>query len=258
MKRQATIVIPVFNEEAQLAGSIARLAAFLRERHDWESEIVIADNGSTDGTLQKAHLVADEYGMVRVLHLDAKGRGRALKTAWLQSRANILCYMDVDLSTDLAALPALIEAIAQGGYDVAIGSRLMPGSEVVRGWKRDWISRCYNQLVKAMFRTRFSDAQCGFKAISATAADALLPLVEDTGWFFDTELLVVAEKLSWRICDVPVRWVDDSDSRVKIVRTAWADLKGLARVRRNLAAGRYHRPGESRAACSGEARSFRS
>jgi glycosyltransferase involved in cell wall biosynthesis len=238
------IVIPVFNEERQLSSSIARLVDFLGQHKTWDKEVVIADNGSADRTLEKAHSLAKEYEFIRVVHLEEKGRGRALKTAWSVSSAEILSYMDVDLSTDLVAFPGLIDAIERRGYDLAVGSRLLPDSDVRRGWKREFISRSYNRLIKSIFQTRFSDAQCGFKAITRAAARSLLPLVEDTGWFFDTELLVLAERLGYRIFDLPVRWDDDSDSRVKIIRTAWEDVKGLMRMRRNFAEGRYSRPAD--------------
>jgi hypothetical protein len=176
---------------------------------------------------------------VRAVHLEQKGRGRALRQVWLESDADVLSYMDVDLSTGLAAFPPLIEALLNGGYDIAVGSRLLKPEWTQRGLKREVVSRGYNLLVKAFFQTRFSDAQCGFKAITRQACRALLPLVEDTGWFFDTELLVVAEKLDYAIFDLPVHWADDPDSRVKIIRTAWEDIKGLVRVRKNFIWRRY-------------------
>ncbi|MHB8523712.1 MAG: glycosyltransferase [Limisphaerales bacterium] len=196
--------------------------------------MVIADNGSTDSTEERAKELAQQFEQVRVAHLPEMGRGRALKEVWSESQADVLSYMDVDLSTDLSALPQLITAVTDGGFDLAVGSRLLPGSVVRRSWKRECISRCYNRLVKLVFHTRFSDAQCGFKAITNKAALELLPLVEDGNWFFDTELLVLAEKLEYRLCDVPVKWTDDADSRVRIVRTALEDLSGLIRLRRAL------------------------
>lgn len=235
------VVIPAFNEEAQLGASVKILDEFLSRHFRIDYEIVIADNGSTDRTLEFARQLGYERRTIRVVHLNEKGRGRALKSAWLASRADLLSYMDVDLSTDLSAFPPLIEGLMSGGFDLATGSRLLKPELIKRGWKREFISRCYNVLVKVMFHTRFSDAQCGFKAITRPAAQALLPLVEDNGWFFDTELLVLAEKVGYRIFDLPVRWVDDSDSRVRIIRTAWDDIKGLIRMRKNCVGGRYGR-----------------
>jgi glycosyltransferase involved in cell wall biosynthesis len=235
------VTIPVFNEELRLPHSLPKLHRFLTEHCRFQFELVIADNASTDRTWQIAHSFSQRYEGVRVVHLEEKGRGRALKNVWTESVADLLSYMDVDLSTDLSAFPPLVEALISGGFDVATGSRLLKPSLTTRRLKRELISRSYNRLIKLLFRTRFSDGQCGFKAITRQAAKELLPLVEDTGWFFDTELLVLAEKLGYRIFDLPVRWVDDSDSRVKILRTAWEDAKGLMRVRRDLAAGRYGR-----------------
>lgn len=233
------VTIPVFNEEVRLAASLPKLHRFLGEHCRYPFEIVVADNASTDRTLEVARSFAATHQAVSVMHLEEKGRGRAVKHSWSASRADILSYMDVDLATDLAAFPPLIEALLGGGYDIAVGSRRLKPSLTTRGLKREIISRCYMLLVKTLFRVKFSDAQCGFKAITRSAATALLPLVEDNGWFMDTELLILAEKLGYRIYDLPVRWVDAPDSRVRIWSTVIADLKGLIRLRRNFAAGRY-------------------
>lgn len=225
-------VIPVYNEEHVLAQSVATLRAFLTERlaqHRWR--ILIADNASTDGTLALAQgLAAEHPGEVAWIHLDQKGRGRALKKAWLTSDADVLSYMDVDLSTGLDAYPLLVQAIANG-YDVAIGSRLLAESRITRSPKREVISRCYNLLIKAVHLTDISDAQCGFKAISRAAAQELVPLLQDNEWFFDTELLLVAKQRGFRVKEIPVAWVEDPDSRVHIVKTAIEDIKGLLRLR---------------------------
>src|SRR5204863_1222385 len=167
----------------------------------------------------------------RAVHMDCKGRGRALRAAWSASTAEVVAYMDVDLSTDLDALLPLVAPLVSGHSDVAIGTRLAPGAEVVRGPKREAISRAYNLLLKAALGAGFSDAQCGFKAVRADVARELLPLIEDDGWFFDTELLVLAERNGLRIHEVPVDWIDDPDSRVDVVRTAAGDLRGLWRMR---------------------------
>lgn len=224
-------VIPVYNEEHVLAGSVARLYAFLGEHLPYEWRIVIADNASTDGTLALAKKLTEQYPKVEVLHLDQKGRGRALRKAWLESRADVCSYMDVDLSTELEAYPPLIRSIADEGYDLATGSRLARGSRTTRSFKREVISRTYNLIIKAVMWTRFSDAQCGFKAISRRAADVLVPLVQNNEWFFDTELLILAEKKGYRIKDIPVRWDEDPDTRVKLGKTIREDLSGLWRLR---------------------------
>jgi putative flippase GtrA len=181
--------------------------------------------------------LAGEMDDVRICRLECKGRGRALRAAWEDSDAPVLAYMDVDLSTDLAALLPLVAPIISGHSDVAIGTRLSRGSRVVRGPKREVISRCYNVILHSALAARFSDAQCGFKAIRGDVARVLLPHVTDTGWFFDTELLVLAERAGLRIHEVPVDWVDDPDSRVDIVSTAVADLRGVARLLKGLASG---------------------
>src|SRR5689334_14973108 len=224
------VVVPVHNERATLERSIRRLHGFLEANMPFAWRIVIADNASTDGTSVIARALAAELSCTEALVLPAKGRGRALRTAWSASDADVLCYMDVDLSTDLRALLPLVAGIVSGHSDVAIGTRLAPGSRVERGPKRELISRCYNALLHVVLGARFSDAQCGFKAISAKAARALLPDVRDEAWFFDTELLTLAQRRGMRIHEVAVDWVDDGDSRVEILSTALADLRGVARL----------------------------
>ena len=175
--------------------------------------------------------MASAYPGISVLHLEEKGRGRALKTAWLASEVEIVAYMDVDLSTNLWSFLPLVASLATGHSDVAIGSRLLRGAMVTRQWKHEVISRCYNLLIKGMFGNGFSDAQCGFKAIKRGVAQELLPQIEDEEWFFDTELLLLAEERGYRISEVPVDWVEDLDSRVDIAQTTMKDVKGLLRVR---------------------------
>jgi glycosyltransferase involved in cell wall biosynthesis len=227
---QVEVVVPVYDEEAALATSIHRLHGFLSTRFPFSWRIVIADNGSTDRTLAIARRLAGELSGVRVLKLSEKGRGRALRAAWTGSDATVLVYMDVDLSTDLRALLPLVAPLLSGHSDLAIGTRLAPGARVTRGPKRELISRAYNRILHAALGARFSDAQCGFKAGRADALRRLLPRVRDEGWFFDTELLVLAQRSGMRVHEVPVDWVDDPDSRVRIVRTAVDDLRGVARL----------------------------
>src|SRR6201986_2173610 len=231
------IVVPVRNEERDLAPSVRRLAAYLRESFPFRAQITIADNGSTDATWVIAGRLARELPEVRAVHMELPGRGRALRAIWSQSEAEVLAYMDVDLSTDLNALLPLVAPLLSGHSDLAIGTRLARGSRVVRGPRREVISRSYNLLLRASLGAEFSDAQCGFKAIRSEQARALLPLTEDTGWFFDTELLVLAERAGLRIHEVPVDWIDDTDSRVDIVATALADLRGIARLSYGLLRG---------------------
>src|SRR4051794_1804879 len=224
------IVVPVHDERAVLERSVGRLHRFLRDEFPFSWRIVIVDNASTDGTADVARTLAASLPGVAALSLERKGRGRALRAAWAASDARVVCYMDVDLSTDLRALLPLVAALMSGHSDVAIGTRLARGARVVRGPKRELISRGYNRLLHAALRARFSDAQCGFKAVRADALPALLGDVRDDGWFFDTELLVLAQRRGLRIHEVPVDWVDDPDSRVDIVRTAIGDLRGVVRL----------------------------
>ncbi|MDQ8044066.1 MAG: bifunctional glycosyltransferase family 2/GtrA family protein [Solirubrobacteraceae bacterium] len=224
------IVVPVYNEAHVLAASIRRLHEYLQAEVPIPARIIIANNASTDTTAIVARALAADLPGVELLDLPEKGRGRALRAAWTDSPAEVLCYMDVDLSTDLRALLPLVAPLLSGHSDLAIGTRLAKDSRVERGLQREVISRIYNRLLKFSLGARFSDAQCGFKAIRADAARTLVPQVRDEAWFFDTELLVLAQREGLRIHEVPVDWVDDPDSRVDVVRTAVDDLKGIGRL----------------------------
>ncbi|SRR5581483_704405 len=225
------VVVPVYNEERDLGPNIRRLHSFLSREFPFPAVITIADNASRDGTLAIAERLATELPGVRVLHLDAKGRGRALRAAWLESDAAVVTYMDVDLSTDLKALLPLVAPVLSGHSDIAIGSRLARGARTKRGPKREFISRAYMLVLRLLLGAGFTDAQCGFKAVRADVARSLVPQIEDQTWFFDTELLVLAQRAGLRVHEVPVDWTDDPDSRVDIVRTAMDDLRGVMRLR---------------------------
>ncbi|MDF5752315.1 bifunctional glycosyltransferase family 2/GtrA family protein [Spongiactinospora sp. TRM90649] len=228
--RLVEIVIPVHNEERVLESSVRRLHGYLAGMFPYGFRITIADNASTDATWPVAKGLAADLPDVRAVHLAEKGRGRALRHVWAGSDADVVAYMDVDLSTDLDAFLPLVAPLLSGHSDLAIGTRLDYAANVVRGPKREVISRAYNLLLRSILGARFSDAQCGFKAVRAEVAQALLPSVRDEEWFFDTELLLLAERHGLRIHEVPVDWVDDPDSRVDIVKTALDDLRGMARV----------------------------
>lgn len=231
MPLQVDFVIPVLNEEEKLRESVETLCSYLKSAINNPWRIVIADNGSEDNTPLISRDLSRECTNVTSLRLEVRGRGRALRQAWLATDADLVSYMDVDLSTDLTAVPCMIKAL-ESGYDVAVGSRLIKGARVYsRTVKREIISRSYNYLIKALFLNKFTDAQCGFKAMTREAAALLLPSVKDQGWFFDTELLIVAEKNGLKIKDIPVIWTDDPDSRVKLISTVWRDLNGLLRLR---------------------------
>jgi glycosyltransferase involved in cell wall biosynthesis len=232
------VVVPVFDEERTLEASVHRLHAYLTGTFPFSWCITIVDNASTDGTWLQAQRLERELPGVRARHLDRKGRGLALRSAWSASDAEVVAYMDVDLSTDLDALLPIVAPLVSGHSDVAIGSRLAPGSHVARHPKRELISRSYNLMLRTLLATRVRDAQCGFKAVRANVARRLLPAVEDDGWFFDTELLLLAERNGLRIHEVPVDWIDDVDSRVNVVSTAIGDLKGTVRMAVRFATGR--------------------
>ena len=231
------VVVPVYNEQRDLEPSVRALHAYLSDVADLAFRITIGDNASTDGTLAQAERLAAELPDVRVVHLDEKGRGRALRRIWLASPAAIVAYMDVDLSTDLSAFEPLIAPLMSGHSDLSIGTRLGHGARVRRSLRRELISRCYNLLLKLGLGARFSDAQCGFKAMRADVARVLLPYVSDDAWFFDTELLVLAERIGLRVHEVPVDWTEDPNSTVDILRTSLDDLHGMRRMRRTMRDG---------------------
>ncbi|MBW8482573.1 bifunctional glycosyltransferase family 2/GtrA family protein [Actinomadura parmotrematis] len=240
--RLVEVVVPVHNEERVLASSVRRLHGYLSATFPYAFRVTVADNASTDGTWRIAEELTAELAHVRAVRLEAKGRGRALRAVWSGSDADVVAYMDVDLSTDLDAFLPLVAPLISGHSDLAIGSRLTRGSAVVRGPRREVVSRCYNLLLRTALAARFSDAQCGFKAARTEIAQALLPSVEDEEWFFDTELLLLAERNGLRIHEVPVDWTDDPDSRVDVLRTALDDLRGMARVGRRILTGGFTTP----------------
>ncbi len=225
------IILPVYNEEEDLSSSVETLVFFVTTHlKEYKTTIVIADNASTDKTYEIANAMTKKYAIVSSIHLKEKGRGRAVKKAWLQSTARFVCYMDIDLSSDLRHLPALIHSLSRG-YDISIGTRNAAGSLVYgRSALRTITSKMYIILIKLFFFVNFSDAQCGFKAMSSTIARTILPRIRDNEWFFDTELLVLAEKSGIRIYEEPVRWVDNPGSTVRVLKTAFGDLKGLYRL----------------------------
>lgn len=244
---QVEIVVPVRNEVEQLAASIRRLSAYLRAGFPFRTCITIADNGSSDGTWEVAEQLTAELPEVRAVHMDLPGRGRALRSCWLDSEAEVVTYMDVDLSTGLEALLPLVAPLMSGHSDVAIGTRLARGARVSRGSRREVISRCYNLLLQVVLDVGFTDAQCGFKAARTDKARLLLPLTQDNAWFFDTELLVLAERASLRVHEVPVDWIDDPDSRVNVYSTAMADLRGVARLGWAISRGTLPVPADAEA-----------
>lgn len=231
MAKKLSVVVPVFNEETDLPRNLPKLVSFLTEKmgkYDWE--IVIVDNASNDGTSQIGRNLAKKSERIKYLRLEKKGRGRALKTAWSKSSSDFLAYMDIDLSSDLEYFPKLIDALEKNA-DIAIGSRLAPGAKVYgRPLVREIMSRGYSLLFRTLFWTSFRDAQCGFKAIKKEAADRILKIISDNGWFFDSELLIIAEKTGMKITEVPIIWRDDPASTVKVAKTAWGDIKGLFRL----------------------------
>lgn len=233
METRATIVLPVYNEEEQIVQHTKRLVSWIAETPWASSTIIIADNGSTDATPELGLELAQTFANVRYRRTEAAGRGGALRDAWSSANDPVLAYTDIDLSTTLADMMVILGCVGSGAADIAIGSRLIEGAIVQRSLRREIISRVYNATVRALLGVPFKDAQCGCKAVKRTVAMSLLERVEDDGWFFDTELLVHAHRDGITVREIPVRWSDDDDSRVKIVQTVLRDLRGIMRMRRS-------------------------
>jgi len=230
MKTSVDIVVPVYNEEKILEKSISTLYNFLEKNFKYDWNIIIADNASKDNTLEVANSLSKKYKKVKILHLNQKGRGRALRIAWTKSDADIVSYMDVDLSTDLSFFPIMIDSLIQG-YDVATGSRLMEGAEIKRSFKRELLSRGYNVLVRLILGVKYKDSQCGFKAVKREIVNDVVPEVRDNNWFFDSELLFRAHMKGYKVKEIPVKWIEDEDSRVRIFSTVTNYIKSIAVLR---------------------------
>tara|TARA_Y100000590_G_scaffold309127_1_gene349035 strand:+ start:8221 stop:8958 length:738 start_codon:yes stop_codon:yes gene_type:complete len=233
MNQSVEFILPVLNEEKILAASVSTIYHFLDAHFkDYSWQITIADNGSTDKTADISEILSTKYDRVEYVKIPEKGRGRALKQCWTSSNSDVVAYMDIDLSTQLDDIRPLLDSITKNNYELAIGSRLIKGSVVEgRSRTREFTSRAYNKIIQLVFAVSFNDAQCGFKAINRSTANRIVPLIKDNGWFFDTELLIIADKCEFPIKEVPVRWTDDPDTRVKIISTAIYDLCGLARLK---------------------------
>lgn len=238
-KPRADIILPAYNEEECIEDSVSKSYNFCKNHlQDYDWKIIVADNNSNDNTLKLAKELSKKYDRVTYNYIDKKGRGRSLVKVWGESDADICAYMDIDLSTDLKHVPEMLDAIYKKGYDLAVGSRNLPESDVIdRGLKRTIISKGYILVLKLLTWTDISDAQCGFKAISKKAKDKLLKVMNPdnwrgSAWFFDTELLIIAKKAGYKVIDIPVKWIDDPGSTVHIVQDAIEDLRGIWRLLR--------------------------
>lgn len=247
-KLKLDVVLPVLNEFVDLPKNLPILHAFLsKHMAEYEWNIVIVDNGSSARAKQQSSKLAKKYTKVRSVSVHPKGRGRALKYTWMHSSADILCYMDIDLSSQLEFLPELIDSVSKKGFDIAIGSRNSPGSKVIgRKLIREISSKGYALLIRLTFlHTHIPDAQCGFKAISREIAQKIVPRIKDNAWFFDSELLICSEKRGYKIKVVPIEWHDDPNSTVKVLKTAWEDIKGLVRIRLHQPWNQFPKPSKN-------------
>jgi len=226
----ALVVLPVYNEEKVLRKSIQTLIAFLRDNDKYNWKIVIADNNSKDSTGAIARVLESENPAVKYLYIPRKGRGIALRTAWEQTDCDFVSYMDIDLSTGLDALVRAMDMLS-GGADIVVGNRLAEDSKTTRCFKREFISQSYNIVIKMALGTHFHDAHCGFKTGRREIVQKILPFIDDNEWFFDTEFLFYGEKLGHKIMEIPVTWIEDMDTKAKIFKDAYDDLRGLYRLR---------------------------
>lgn len=233
------IVLPTYNEELVIKENTLKVFRFCQEKfknYDWQ--ILIADNGSSDRTPKIAEELAKSYPQILFFHIPDKGRGYALKKAWgNEYPADFYAYMDADLSSDLNAFPLLIESI-ENGYQLATGSRLKTGHQTERSLAREILSRGYNLLLRILFKPTFQDAQCGFKIITKEVAQKILPKIKNNNWFFDTELFILAENAGFKIKEVPIEWLEKRQvkrkSTVKILSTVWEDIKGMLELSQRL------------------------
>lgn len=233
-KKTVEITIPVYNEQQELKKNITHLAKFCEKNlNEYNWHITIADNASTDTTPTIASALSKQNQHMHLFRLEQKGRGRAIKVVWSQSNADYYVYMDLDLSTDLLHLPKILNALEKGN-DIAIGSRLKKGARVEgRTVIREITSRALNFFfIQLFFHTHFTDAQCGFKAVTKRVVLDLLPRIEDNGWFFDGELLIIGEKMGYKIYEEPVHWIDNPGSTVQLLSTITGDVKTMIRLLR--------------------------
>lgn len=231
-KKSVEITVPVYNEEKELAKNILTLLHFCEKNlknYDWH--ITIADNASNDNTPIIGATLAKNTTKISLFRLEQKGRGRAVKRVWSQSGSDFCVYMDLDLSTDLVHLPKILEVL-QNGYDIAIGSRLARGAKVEgRTVLREFTSRVLNFFfIRLFFQTHFTDAQCGFKGITKKAVNELIPHIKDNDWFFDGEMLIVGEKSGYKIYEIPVHWIDNPGSTVRLLSTIRNDIEAMVRL----------------------------
>jgi len=220
-KKSVDIVIPVYNEGLILEKNVKTLREFIISKNvDYDYKIIISDNCSIDNTKEVSKRLSKECSDVRYLYIPVKGRGIALKVAWMLSKANVVCFLDADLSADLETLLKMINEILNG-WDACVGSRFVEGSVVKRCLKREITSRGYNLFLKMLFLKKFTDAQCGFKAFKGDVVKKVLPIINSEKWFFDTELLLRLERSGYKIKDFPYIYKEDPNSSVKIIPTSW-------------------------------------
>jgi glycosyltransferase involved in cell wall biosynthesis len=213
-----TVVFPAYNEADELQNAVDQVIQALNE-FTRSYEIIIAEDGSTDGTDKIAETLAEKYPFVKHIHGEKRlGRGTALKNAFKHSRGEVLVYMDLDLATDLKHLKALVDAVESEGYDFATGSRMLQESQVKRSGTRNIASKTYNFMVRAVLGSKLKDHQCGFKAFQREPLMQILDEVGANHWFWDTEILVRAHRRGYRIKEIPVSWTGGRETKVRLFK----------------------------------------
>jgi glycosyltransferase involved in cell wall biosynthesis len=237
------IALPVYNEEATLKFQVRRLDDYLNTLNfdEHEFRILISDNGSLDQTKQVAEILANEIQRVSLIVVGEKGVGLALRKAWENSDADVVGYMDLDLSTDITHLNEVIAIFTQDNCDVLNASRLLPLSEVSNRKKiRSLTSRGLNILIRSIFKTNLSDAMCGFKFVKRSTLESAIKCgATSNGWFFVAQLLLVAEMTGLRVREIPISWVDDGNSKVKIVQLIKQYIFEIFKLRKTIMQSKY-------------------
>jgi glycosyltransferase AglD len=233
-KTKVSIIIPVYNENGKLKRAVDETMAKLSELA-YHFEILIAEDGSSDGTYESASKLASENPNIRHLHSDRRlGRGNALSRAIKAAKGDVVCYIDVDLATDMGYLPILINSVLSGDCDFATGSRLMPQSNTQRSPMRSIASKTYNWMVRVLLDSKLYDHQCGFKAFRRALVLNLLDQVKDGHWFWDTELLVRGQHEGLRIKEIPVKWLGSNSTKVELKKDVYCMGSQIFRLRNDL------------------------
>jgi len=233
------VVLPARNEELIIRDNVLRLYEYMQgafPNDDWK--IVVSDNNSSDRTAEIVKELAEKHARIEYLLVTVVGKGAAVKNAWEKYSSDVYMFMDSDLATDIHGIPMLVEPLRLETSDIACGSRFLRESAVERSLIRRVTSFGYRLVVKLLLSIKVRDLPCGFKAINEKAKKALLSKIESDGWFFDSELIILGEKLGLRVQEIPVRWREPIEtgrkSKVKIISLSIEYVKEVVKIRKRL------------------------